>query len=55
MNPKALSVLSLAIAALTLTACGEKKAETNTPKVTAIAPSLELSADDIFHSPAGEE
>ena len=47
MNPKTLSVLALAIAALTLTACGEKKAETNTPKA-AVAPSLELSANDVF-------
>lgn len=47
MNPKALSVLSLAIAVFSLTACGEKKAEVSTPKVAAVAPSLELSPADI--------
>jgi len=47
MNPKTLSVLTLAIAAFSLTACGEKKAEISAPKAAAVAPSLELSAEDV--------
>ena len=47
MNPKTLSVLTLAIAAFSLTACGEKKAEISAPKAATVAPSLELSAEDV--------